>query len=152
MSQDEIERPVLPAAPCFSLCAPISVASMSMMIPRAEPGLPGVLARPRASGPQRVEQVGIAGDLIDHPKRGSVRGHGAEQRLLVADRTQVGQAVTAVGEHHRQIPDNATGIVLALALTDPAQRVRQCPRQPEPVGRLGQKRRARVQPSRLRPT
>jgi len=55
----------------------------------------------RVRGPQAVEPAGLASDRLDDAKRRGVRGDGAEQRRLIAHRAQVGQAVAAVGEHHR---------------------------------------------------
>ena len=107
-------------------------------------GGPRVLARPRASGAQRLKQRRVAGDRIDDAKRRGVRGDLPEQRLLVAHRAQVGQAVAAVGQHDRQIAHHAAGIVPAAALAHRGQAVRERPRQPQPVGRLGQQSRARV--------
>jgi hypothetical protein len=82
--------------------------------------------------------VRVGGDRIDHPKRRRVRRDRPEQGLLVAHRAQVGQAIAAVGEHHHQIADDATGIVPEAPLAHRRQRARQRRRQPEPVGRLGQ--------------
>jgi hypothetical protein len=95
-------------------------------------------ARARASGPQRSQQRRIAGDPVDHPKRRGVGGDRPEQRLLVADRAQIGQAIAAVGQHHRQIPDDPAGIVAPTAFTHRRQRTRERVGEPEPIGRLGQ--------------
>jgi hypothetical protein len=112
-------------------------------------GVPRVLARPRASGPQRVEQAPVAGDPIDDPKRRSVRRDLAEQRLLVADRAQIRKAVAPIGEHHRQVAHHPAGIVPAPPLAHPDKAPRQRPCQAQPVGRLGQQRRARVRDQTL---
>jgi hypothetical protein len=80
----------VPAAPAFSECAVISVASTSMMIRSGAAPASQAAARPRSRRPQRVEQARLAGDPIDHPKRRRVRGDRPEQHLLIADRAQVG--------------------------------------------------------------
>src|SRR3954447_10777833 len=82
--------------------------------PRA--GVPRVRSRPRASLAQRPEQRRIGGDRRDHPEGGRVGRDRAEQRLLLAHGAQVGQAVAAVGEHHRQIAHDAAAIVPAPPL------------------------------------
>ncbi len=70
-----------------------------------------MLARLRASGPQLLEEGGILRYPIDHPEGRRVRGDLAEERLLVAHRAQVRQAVPSIGEHHRQVADDAAGVV-----------------------------------------
>jgi hypothetical protein len=125
-----------PAAPSFSECDVISVASMSMTIPiggRAR--VPGVLARPRARTAQRVQQRRVAGDRIDDPEGSGVGGDLAEQRLLIADGAQVRKAVAAVGEHHRHVPHDAAGIMAAAPLAHRRQALRERARESEAVGR-----------------
>jgi hypothetical protein len=107
-------------------------------------GVPCVLARPRASGAQRLKQRRVGGDRVDDSERRRVRGDVPEQRLLVAHGAQVWQAVAAVGQHHRQVAHDAAGVVSAAPLTHRGQPARQRPRQAEPVGRLGQQPGARV--------
>ena len=55
-----------------------------------------------AAGPARR----VAGRALDHPPGGRGRGHRAEQLRLVAQHRQVAQAVAAIGQHHRQIPQH----------------------------------------------
>jgi hypothetical protein len=83
--------------------------------------VPGVLARPRASGPQRAQQLRVGGDGIDDPKRRGVRRDLAEQRLLVAHGAQIRKAVAAVGEHHREVADDPAGVVPAAPLAHPGK-------------------------------
>jgi hypothetical protein len=102
----------------LSECAPTNVASRSIVRRFGAPASAHARSRARAcADTQPVEPVGVAGDLIDHAKRGGVGGDRPEQHLLVADRAQVGQAVTAVGEHHRQVADDPARVVAATSLT-----------------------------------
>jgi hypothetical protein len=84
-------------------------------LPRARSG-----SRPR--GAQRLERLRLAGKPVDQPERRRVRRDRAKQRLLIAHRPQVRQAVAAVGEHHRQIADHTTQVVLAPPLGQTGQR------------------------------
>jgi hypothetical protein len=93
-------------------------------------------------GAQRVDRVGVAGDLIDHPKRRRVRRCPAEQRGLIADHRHVRQTVAAIGKHHCQVPDDAAAIVAASPQLQRAELPRQRPRQAGLVGDLGQQRAA----------
>jgi hypothetical protein len=90
-------------------------------LPGRGPGIPGVLARPRASGPQRAQQLRVGGDGIDDPKRRGVRRDLAKQRLLVAHGAQIRKAVAAVGEHHRQVAHDPAGVVPAAPLAHPGK-------------------------------
>jgi hypothetical protein len=92
--------------------------------------IPSVLSRLAARRAQRVQQHRVMGDRVDHPKRGRVRSDRPEQRPLVADRTQVGQTVAAVGDHHRQIAHHPTRTVPATPLAHRRQRPRQRRGQP----------------------
>ena len=105
---------------------------------------PGVLACPRPGDPQRPQQALVAGQRVDHAKRGRVGGDRPEQRLLIAHGAQVGQTVAAVGQHHGQVPNDLAGVMPAAPLTRARQRARELAGQPDPVGRLGQQRRAGV--------
>ena len=114
--------------------------------------LPEALARPRVSGTQRVQQRRVGGDPVDHPERGRIRRDRPEQRLLVTHRPEVGHALAAVGEHHRQIADHPPRVMSATALLDRGQAQRQRLRQPQLVGCLRQQRAAcvRHQPGSVR--
>ena len=48
--------------------------------------------------------------------------HKSEQRWLVTHRAQVGQTISAIGEHHRQIAHHPTRIVFAPPLAHRRQR------------------------------
>jgi hypothetical protein len=106
--------------------------------------LPEPLARPGVRRAQRVHKRGVRRDPVDHPKRRGVRRDCAEQRLLVAHGTEIGNALTAVGEHHRQIADHAARIMATTPLLDRDKAQRQRPRGPQPVGDARQQRGARV--------
>jgi len=113
--------------------------------PRGCPGqLPGARPRATVSSPQPLEAVGVTGDPVDHPKRRRARRDLPKQRLLIAERAQIGQAVAAVGEHHRQVTHDAAHVVAGLTRLEIAKAQRQRPRQPRLVGDLGQQRAARV--------
>jgi len=55
---------------------------------------------------QTPQPVGVAGDAVDHPKRRRGRCDRPEQRRLVIKRAEIGQAITAVGQHDRQIANH----------------------------------------------
>ena len=65
---------------------------------------PGAGARVRDT--DRVQQPWLRRDPVDHPKRGRVRGHRPEQRVLLTDRTEDRHALAAVGQHHRKIAEH----------------------------------------------
>jgi hypothetical protein len=94
-------------------------------------------ARARASR-SAPSSVGSAAIRSMTRKAVASEATGAEQRLLVAHGAQVGQAVAAVGQHHRQVPHDAARIVPAAPRAHPRQTLRQRRGQPQPVGRLGQ--------------
>ena len=74
---------------------------------------------PRRAPRGRVKQPRLGGDPVDQPKRRRVRRDRPEQRLLIAHRAQVRQAVAAIGEHHRQIPDHPARVMPAAPLDAP---------------------------------
>ena len=65
----------------------------------------------------------------------------AEQVGLLTQHGDVGQTVTAVGEHHRQLRQHDTGIVRRTAPPGVGHRRRQPGRQPDPIGQLGEQQR-----------
>jgi len=102
-------------------------------------GCPGADAGVGPGGPQPGQPVGVSGDPVQHPPGGRGGGHRAEQLGLISQGGQVAEAVPAVGQHHRQIPQHRRVRMTAIAARlAPAQR----PGQPEPVGQLPQQRRA----------
>jgi hypothetical protein len=72
--------------------------------------------------------------------RGRLRRPDAEQPLLTPVRIYVRDAVAAIGEHHRHVPEHPPRIVHAATLPRPRQRIRQRGRQPGPIGQLDQQR------------
>ena len=90
---------------------------------------PHALTRASARDPQARQAAGIMRDPVDHPKRRRRRGHVPEQRLLLAQRAEVGQAVAAVGEHHREIADDTADVMATAAPTQTAELDRQRTRQ-----------------------
>ncbi len=105
---------------------------------------PDMLASPGVRVGERVEQPGRRRDPVNDPERGRVRRHRPEQRVLVTHRSEIGKAVSAVGEHHRQVADHAPGIVPGLALLQTRQTHRQRRGEPALVGDLRQQRAARM--------
>jgi hypothetical protein len=96
----------------------------------------------RPGGAQPGQPVSILGGALEHPPGGRRGGDRAEQRRLVAQHRQVAQAVAAVGEHYRQVPQHRrvrVPVAPAVRLT-PAKRGGQ----PDAVGQLAQQRRAGV--------
>jgi hypothetical protein len=129
----------------LSECAVISVASMSDdQRPggsHAEREHPFTHTGPGA--PQRVDELVLA-DRVDETPGGRVGGDRAEQSGLVAQRAQVAQRVAPVGEHHRQIAHDPTRVVARAALAQAGERARERTGEAEPVGALGEQRRAGV--------
>jgi hypothetical protein len=118
---------------------PISVASMSIVMRSGAPNLrPDMLASSGVRVAQRVQQPGRPRVLVDDPEPAGVRRDRPEQRVLITHRTQVGEAVSAVGEHHR----HAARVVPGVALVQARQAHRQRPRQSALVGNLRQQRAA----------
>jgi len=68
---------------------------------------------------------------------GSLRGDRPEKHLLIAQGSEVGQAVATVGEHHGEVAGHASGLVAHLARVH-AQGCSQAFREPQPVGQGGQ--------------
>jgi hypothetical protein len=89
---------------------------------------------------QPGKPVGIASDLLHHPPRRRRGGDRAKQRWLLAQHGQIAQAVAAVGQHHRKVPQHLTpsmAVPAGLGATRPPGKR---PGQPEPVGQLHQQR------------
>jgi hypothetical protein len=100
---------------------------------------PGTGAGMGPGGAQPGQPVRILGQALHDPPGSWGRGHRAEQLRLIAQGGQVGQAVAAVGQQHRQIPQHRrVQMPTAAARSLPAQRLGQ----PEPVSQLPQQRRA----------
>ena len=101
--------------------------------------LPEPLTRPGVRGTKLAQQP-LRGDPIDRPKRRRVRSHRPEQRLLVTHRTKIRDALAAISEHHRQIPDNPARIMTTTTLLQDRQPKRQRAREPELVANLRDQR------------
>jgi hypothetical protein len=103
--------------------------------------LPGRRSGMGTGRAQAGKPVGIAGDLLDDPPRRRRGGDRAEQLGLLAQDGQVAQAVAAIGQQHRKVPQHHTrsmAVPAALGATCPPGKR---PGQPEPVGQLHQQRR-----------
>jgi hypothetical protein len=110
---------------------------------------PDVLARPLARRAQAVEELWVSGDPLNRPVGGGVRGHRAEQRRLLADRAEVCERLAAVGEHHREVAEDAAGIVAAAALAHRRQLPRERPREATLIGDLAEQGGPRVRDQAL---
>ena len=106
--------------------------------------LPRARARDAMRGPETLKAVGVTRDPVDHPERRRRRRDLPEQQALVLKSAEVRQAVPAVGEHHRQIPDHAPKVVAGPPRLQIAKAQRQRPRQPRLVGHPREQRAARV--------
>ena len=93
---------------------------------------------------QRVQQPGRRAIRSETLKRGRVRRDRPEQRVLITHRPEIGEAIAAVGEHHRQVAHHAPGIVPGLTLLQTRQAHRQRPGEPALIGDLRQQRAARM--------
>ena len=92
--------------------------------------LPEPLARAGVRRPQRAEHARRRRDLLDRPKRGRVRRHPAEQRVLLPDRSEVSDARAAIGKRRCQVGDHPAGIMTTTPLLDHPQVRRQRAREP----------------------
>ena len=106
--------------------------------------LPDVRASPSVRAVQRVDHPRRGGDPVDHPKRRGVRRHPPEQRRLIAHRAQIGEAVAAVGEHHRQVTDHASRVMTTAAGAQPGKLTRQRPGQASAISDPGEQTAAGV--------
>ena len=82
--------------------------------------------------PDRLQARRVEGG--ERPPGGRIRGDAAEQGRLGAQRAQVGQTVTAVGEHDREVAQRPARVVARAALTHVPDRLRDRPGQTDPVG------------------
>lgn len=98
----------------------------------------------RVSRPQHLQPLPVTGDPIDEPKRRRGRRDITEQRLLIAERPQVGQTVPTIGEHHRKVTNHAALIMPGPPLLEVGQLQRQRARQPGLLGDAGQQSAARM--------
>ncbi len=105
--------------------------------------LPEPLTRAGMRGTKLAKQL-LGRNPVDDPKRGRVRRDRAEQRLLLADRAEIGHALAAIGQHHRQVPDHPTRIMTTLPLLEHCQPHRQPRRQPQLVGHARAQRTTRM--------
>ncbi|GAA3381356.1 hypothetical protein GCM10020367_72280 [Streptomyces sannanensis] len=69
---------------------------------------------------------------------GCTAGHRAEHLTLVAQQSQVGDALAAVGEHHCRIGCDPSRVVPGSAGPKPAQRVGEGAAQAGGIGEIGQ--------------
>lgn len=81
---------------------------------------------------------GSLGDSVDDPKRRRIRGDRPAQRLLVANRAQVGQAVAAVGDITARSRTTRPGPCRLRRSRIDARPRDSASVGPEPIGRLGQ--------------
>jgi hypothetical protein len=84
------------------------------------------------------------GDRLHRPPGGCVGGDRPEQRLLVAQHRQLGQAVGAIRDGHRQVGEDHARVVVFQEMPAVAHGHRHGLGQPRPVGQLRQQGGARV--------
>ena len=70
-----------------------------------------------------------------------MRRHLTEQVGLIAQHRDVGDRVTAIGEHHRHIDQHLTTVMATATLLGRCHRRRQRRRQPDLIGEIGQQSR-----------
>lgn len=95
-------------------------------------GVPGVLSRNPPCAPDRFQQVRV--DRLDHPVGGPLGGDRPEQRLLVAQDAEVGNAVPAVGDGDDQVAQDDAWIVGGAPFAGRRHRRGQPRGKPDPVG------------------
>jgi hypothetical protein len=83
-------------------------------------------------------------DPVNYPERGRVRSDRAEQRLLLANRTQVRDTLAAISEHHSKVADHPARIMTTPPLLQSRQPQGQPPRQPKLVSNTRDQRATRV--------
>ena len=101
---------------------------------RPHPVSPGLSPSGGPRPPQGTEPCTL--QAIDHPPGGGVAGHPAEEVGMVAQDAEVGEAVAAVRQHHREIADHDPGVVLAPAAEGGCQAGGEGSGQAQPIGQL----------------
>ena len=81
------------------------------------------------------------------PRR--IRRDRPKQRLLIADRGQIAQRVTTIGQHDRKIPDHPPRRMRGLAHEQIAELAIKRAREPETIRQPGDQRRPRVRDQTL---
>ena len=100
---------------------------------RLRPGqFPRLGAGRTEPGQRRSVQIG------QQPPRGGVGGHRAEQVCLVAQHRQVGDRLSAVGEHDREVHRDPARVVAGLADPQRGERLAERAGQPGGIGEVGQ--------------
>jgi hypothetical protein len=106
--------------------------------------LPHVCSRRSVSGAQPLKPLRVTRDPSNEPRRGRRRRNITEQRRLITKCAEVGQAVAAVGKHHREIPDHTAQIMSSPAHLQARKLARKRPRQPGLLSDLPQQRGPRM--------
>jgi hypothetical protein len=96
--------------------------------------LPEPLASSGVRRAQGVQQARRGCDPVDDAERGRPGRHRPEQRVLVADRAEIGHTLPAIGEHHREIANHATRIMTTPTRLQHRKPQRERARQPHLVG------------------
>jgi hypothetical protein len=79
---------------------------------------PSPRRRPSRSDPAQA----VAMDRVEHPPHRRIRRHHAKQLWLLTQHGNISQAVTAIGEHHRQLSQHNSRIVCRTATTSVGHR------------------------------
>ena len=135
------------AAPSFSVCTSSSCASKSSVIVAGR--APSRQARSRAAAPRRADRCPLPAPSA-YNSRVAVESDATEpeQVGLIGERTEIGEAVTAVDQHRRQIDQHPARIVRRAAAMQMRKRVREGPRQ----GRAGRQARSPTPTPNATPT
>jgi hypothetical protein len=72
-------------------------------------GIPATLQGFCPSGADRFEQIGVEG--FQHPVGRRLRRHRPKQRLLAAQHAEVKDVIAAIGDRHREVAQEAAGVV-----------------------------------------
>lgn len=75
---------------------------------------------PGAAAPPTLPQP------LDHPPRRGIGSDTAEEIGLLAQNSEIGEAVTAIHQRDRKVTEHGTGIMLPLTRKDVCQFARQC--------------------------
>ncbi|MCA1680793.1 MAG: hypothetical protein LC777_18520, partial [Actinobacteria bacterium] len=82
------------------------------------------------------QQPGCRRDRINDPKRRRVRRHRPQQGVLISHRSEIGEAIAAIGKHHRQITHHTARIMTRPPRLEVRKAHRQSPREPAFVALL----------------
>jgi hypothetical protein len=97
---------------------------------------PGHLPCLRTDRAQPGDRITV--QIGQQPPGGRIRGHLPEQVHLVAQHRQIRDRLATIGDHHRQIHRDPTGVVSTLPLPQPSDGLTEPTGQPGCIGDIGQ--------------